>query len=94
MINDSIIEMWFSSIPVSEFSGLEAKHMYAMAEIAYKAGFEDAVMEQMVNDNARRCENCSRQGCTEWLLLIDSDENEQLKQLTYCSAFEPKDKQT
>lgn len=42
MITDKEIEEWFSTIEVSEFSGVEAKHVYAMAEIAYKKGVEDA----------------------------------------------------
>ena len=42
MITDEEIERLFNTIPVSEFSGVEAKHVYAMAELAYKKGIEDA----------------------------------------------------
>lgn len=42
MITNKEIEEWFATIPVSEFSGFEAKHVYAMAEIAYRKGVEDA----------------------------------------------------
>ena len=47
MITDKEIEEWFSTIPVSDFDGVQAKHVYAMAEIAYKKGVEDA---------AKKCE--------------------------------------
>ena len=43
MITNSDIEEWFAAIHVSEFDGLEAKHVYEMAEIAYKKGILDAV---------------------------------------------------
>ena len=42
MISNKEIEQWFNTIPVSEFSGVDAGHVYAMAEIAYKKGIEDA----------------------------------------------------
>ena len=42
MITNKEIEEWFATIPVSDFSGVEAKHVYAMAEIAYRKGIEDA----------------------------------------------------
>lgn len=41
MITNDDISEWFSTIPVSDFEGVQAKHVYAMAEIAYKKGFED-----------------------------------------------------
>lgn len=42
MITSKEIEDWFATIQVSDFSGVEAKHVYAMAEIAYRKGVEDA----------------------------------------------------
>lgn len=45
MITSREIEEWFSTIPVSEFDGIEAKHVYAMAEIAYRKGIEDAAKQ-------------------------------------------------
>lgn len=43
MITNSDIQEWFATIHVSEFEGLEAKHIYEMAEIAYRKGILDAV---------------------------------------------------
>ena len=42
MITNKEIEQWFATIPVSDFDGVQASHVYAMAEIAYKKGIEDA----------------------------------------------------
>lgn len=42
MITNKEIEEWFSTIEVSDFSGVEAEHVYQMAEIAYKKGVKDA----------------------------------------------------
>jgi hypothetical protein len=42
MIKNDDIEQLFQKILVSDFSGLEAKHIYAMAELAYKKGIDDA----------------------------------------------------
>jgi hypothetical protein len=45
MITDRDIEEWFSTIYVSEFDGIDASHVYKMAEIAYRKGIEDAVKQ-------------------------------------------------
>ena len=42
MITNKEVEQWISTILVPGFSGIEAKHVYSMAEISYKKGAEDA----------------------------------------------------
>lgn len=58
MITNKEIEEWFTTIPVSGFTGVEASHVYAMAEIAYRKGVEDAA-----NKCEQRAEALSHEQC-------------------------------
>ena len=45
MITNKQIEEWFSTIDISDFDGIQAKRVYSMAEIAYKAGMHDGIKQ-------------------------------------------------
>lgn len=52
MITEKEIAEWVLTIEVSEFDGIQAKHIYSMAEIAYKKGVEDSAKN--ANNEQRR----------------------------------------
>ena len=51
MIKNELIEEWFSIIKASDIDGVQAKHLYEIAQIAYKKGVADGM-----NDYARKVE--------------------------------------
>ena len=57
MLTNKEVEQWLSTISVSGFSGIEAKHVYSMAEIAYKAGVaaENEACAKLVDAKENKC---------------------------------------
>jgi hypothetical protein len=58
MITSKEIEDWFSTIHFADVGGVEAKHVYQIAEIAYRKGIEDSAAQCESRANSLPYDQC------------------------------------